>query len=123
MTCIVLRESFEILEIVFKQFVDDFKWIPEYDKIALWMEGNYGKGLIMYGSNGMGKTIIANKIMPVFFKHFLNRVMKIYDSQEMNEQLDIILEKRLLSIDDIGTEEQKVDYGEKRWAFPELWIL
>ena len=38
----------------------------------------------------------------------------------MNSKPDEVLSKRLLLIDDLGTENVSVKYGEKRMVFPEL---
>lgn len=96
------------------------KWLPEYDQIAEWLRDNQGKGLFMFGANGRGKTILSKTVIPAIIKKFYSRIISTYDAQQMNEKLDEILGKRVISLDDIGTEDVRVDYGEKRWAFPEI---
>lgn len=116
-----VHNSEEFLRQSFEYFIGaDYQFLPEYKRVVSWMENNKGLGMILYGSTGRGKTVISQKIMPVFFKMFFDMILKTYSASEMNKDLDLILDKRLLSIDDIGTEEQKFKYGEKRWAFPEV---
>jgi len=110
----------KIFSNLFKELIPDFKYLPEYEQVTNWLENNKGKGLALIGANGRGKTIIGRLIIPVLFvinhqKHF-TRV----NAQEMNENLDDILRRRLITIDDIGVEDQRVVYGERRWAFPEV---
>jgi DNA replication protein DnaC len=38
----------------------------------------------------------------------------------MNNEIDVILSKHLISLDDIGTEEVSVKYGNRRQAFAEI---
>lgn len=118
--CFRIKNSKEFFNITAKKLIRNFEWLPEYEKVIDWMENNECKGLILHGSNGRGKTMIAKKIIPVFFKYFFNRYISFYNAQEMNEKLDEILLKKLIILDDIGTEEQKIYFGDKRWAFPEI---
>lgn len=96
------------------------KYLPEYDQVLDWIQNNEGKGLAMIGANGRGKTIIGKYIIPILFAQCHAKIFKTVDAQEMNAKLDELLKKRLLSIDDLGTEGQRIIYGEKRWALPEI---
>ncbi|MFV0331131.1 MAG: hypothetical protein ACK5M3_14185, partial [Dysgonomonas sp.] len=40
--------------------------------------------------------------------------------QEMNKYIDDVLKKHVISLDDIGTEDISVNYGNKRQAFAEV---
>lgn len=40
--------------------------------------------------------------------------------QEMNHKLDEVLTKGIISLDDIGSEEMMIKYGERRLAFAEI---
>jgi len=105
---------------VFKHVVPVFKMLSEYSQVITWLKNNRGKGLFLTGMNGRGKTVIGRYIIPILFQEFHNKVFTRADSQEMNARLNELLKKRFLSIDDIGTEDQRVVYGERRWSFPEL---
>lgn len=96
------------------------KWLPEYDQIAEWLRDNQGRGLFMFGANGRGKTILSKTVMPAIILKYYSRVVSAYDAQQMNEQLEVILKKRVISLDDIGTEGESVEFGKRRWAFPEI---
>lgn len=98
----------------------DVKWLPEYEKVSEWLRDNQGRGLFLYGANGRGKTVLAKIVIPAIILKYYRRVVSTYDAQQMNEKLEEILKKRVISLDDIGTEDVRVDYGEKRWAFPEI---
>lgn len=95
-------------------------WLPEYEAVADWLTDNRGKGLFLYGNCGRGKSILCRYVLPAIFLSRLNRVVRVYDIQEMNSDIDGVLTKRLVSLDDIGTEEVSVKYGERRMAFAEV---
>ena len=123
---IKIENSKDILTAAFEYFIKKldlnktFTWLPEYDQVAEWLNDNNGSGLFLYGANGRGKTLLSQIILPaIFLKHF-RKVIHICDAQEMNRTLDNLLSKKILSVDDIGTEDIINDFGEKRWAFPEL---
>lgn len=99
---------------------DKAEWLPCYDSIAEWLSDNDGRGLLCYGSCGLGKSVICGKIIPVLLNHYHHKVVSIYEADSMNSHIDSVKEKHILYIDDIGTEGESVKYGERRMAFPEI---
>lgn len=95
-------------------------WLPEYADVASWLEGNNGKGLFMYGNCGRGKTLLARYVLPAILLEYAGRVVSCYDSQEMNEKIDAVLKKKIICIDDVGTEDTLSVYGNKRVPFYEV---
>lgn len=96
------------------------KWLPEYDHVADWMNMNEGRGLLMFGDCGRGKSLIGKYIMPVIFSHYMKKIMNVYSAQYFNQNIDEVLQNKIVYIDDIGTEEISNQYGNKRVAFSEL---
>ena len=37
-------------------------WLPEYEKVASWLNDNGGRGLFLYGTCGRGKSILAGML-------------------------------------------------------------
>lgn len=99
---------------------DNAKWLPEYEEVANWMSDNKGRGLLCFGNCGRGKTLICGKILPIVLNHYCRKVVSCYDSQQMNAELDAVKQKHIIYVDDIGTENLSIKYGEKRLAFAEL---
>ena len=94
--------------------------LPEYDHVIAWMQSNKGRGLLIIGSNGRGKTMIAKNILPLFFDYAMGKIVRCYHATEINDNADFILTRRIVVLDDVGTEDQFVKYGERRWIFPEI---
>ena len=113
-----------ILENCFKYFLGlentGFIWQSEYEKVANWLENNNGKGLMLYGDCGRGKSVLCRYVLPAILLKYQNKVVSVYDVQEINTKLDEVLNKHIISIDDIGTEEISVNFGNKRLAFSEI---
>lgn len=95
-------------------------WLPEYDKVADWLTDNQGKGLFMFGNCGRGKTILSRYAIPAILLKYKQLVVSTFDAQEMNADIDKVLTKHIVSLDDIGTEDIAVSYGNKRAAFAEI---
>ena len=74
------------------------QWLPEYQEVVSWLINNEGRVL----------------------NHYCRKVVSCYDSQQMNAELDSVKQKHIIYVDDIGTENLSVKYGEKRLAFAEL---
>lgn len=96
------------------------KHLPEYDQITDWMKSNHGRGLLIIGTNGRGKTMIAKNILPLFFDFAMGKIVRCYHATEINDNADFILTRRIVVLDDVGAEEQMVKFGERRWVFPEI---
>jgi DNA replication protein DnaC len=95
-------------------------WLPEYEEVADWLNDNQGRGLFLYGNCGRGKTVLARYVIPAILLKYDRKVVNCFDAQEMNTSLDEVLKKKIVCIDDIGTEEISVNYGNKRLAFLEV---
>jgi len=98
----------------------DFVWLPEYDQVAEWLANNQGRGLCLYGTNGTGKTVLIQKAIPALMFRFYGKIIKCFNYYDLNANADTIITRRILSIDDVGMESECVDFGNKRWVFPEI---
>ena len=91
-----------------------------YRPIVDWMTDNKGKGLLMFGGCGLGKSVIGMYILPLLIKDVHKKVVNIFSAQEFNKKIDEILKLHIIYIDDIGTEDNLNSYGNKRMPFAEL---
>lgn len=97
-----------------------FVWQSEYEEVAEWLTGNEGRGLFLYGDCGRGKSFLARYVLPAIILNYMQKVVSVYDVQQMNRNLDEVLTKHIISLDDIGTEEVSMQYGNRRFAFAEV---
>ncbi len=95
-------------------------WLKEYDDVCEWLTNNEGRGLFLYGDRGLGKTVICRYAIPAILLHYCNRVVTSFDMSEVNSDPDKVLAKHIISLDDIGTEEISVKFGERRSIIPEI---
>ena len=91
-----------------------------YRPIVDWMTDNKGKGLLMFGGCGLGKSVIGMYILPLLIKDVHKKVVNIFSAQELNQKIDDILKLHIIYVDDIGTEDNLNSYGNKRMPFAEL---
>lgn len=91
-----------------------------YRPIVDWMTDNKGKGLLMFGGCGLGKSVIGMYILPLLINDVHKKVVNIFSAQELNKKIDDILKLHIIYIDDIGTEDNLNSYGNKRMPFAEL---
>ena len=112
-----LGEKEEIKEMFIKAFkhydrtIDVYEHLPTYDLIIDWLCDNKGRGLMLMGKCGLGKSTILNYVIPAIFRTKTNKVLRSIPAKEIgaiekNDSLFII-------IDDLGTESIKNDYGTK----------
>jgi DNA replication protein DnaC len=97
-----------------------FVWLPEYNLVANWLADNKGKGLFLYGSVGTGKTFITRYVIPAILLKYKKLVVSSFDMTEVNADPEKVLSKRIIALDDIGTEDASVKFGEKRMVIPEI---
>lgn len=99
----------------------DAEWNERnYRPIVDWMTDNRGRGLLMMGGCGLGKTVIGMYILPLLIRDVHHKVVNIFTAQELNKKIDEILKLHVVYVDDIGTEDNLNSYGNKRCPFAEL---
>lgn len=107
----------EIKEMFIKSFeyydrtVEKYEHLPAYDEIIDWMVDTKGRGLMLMGECGLGKSTILNFVIPAIFRTRTNKILRSIPAKELgavdrNKAPFII-------IDDLGTESIKNDYGTK----------
>lgn len=97
------------------------KWIEKnYRPIVDWMSDNEGRGLLITGGCGLGKTLITKHILPLLLQDSCKKIVSIFSAQELNTKIDEILKLHIICIDDVGTEELVKIFGNVRCAFSEL---
>lgn len=102
------------------RFVAKPQWLPEYDDVVAWLENNEGRGLLCLGNCGRGKTLVCSRFIPVLEYLFYKKFVSCYDAIDLNNKIDEMKQKNLVSVDDIGTESEYLRYGEHRQPFSEL---
>lgn len=105
----------------------NFVWLPEYTKVVEWMKDNNGRGLLLKGNVGRGKTEIGRNILPAVINHHYSRIVNCYDAVDLSARKSEFLNNNWpLCIDDLGTEkdaksrdvfERLADQMEKRDRF------
>ena len=107
----------ELKEMFIKAFkhydrtIDVYNHLPEYDEIIDWLSDTKGRGLMLMGECGLGKSTILNYVIPAIFRTKTNKSMKSIPAKELKE-----IERSdasFIIIDDLGTESIKNDYGTK----------
>ena len=99
---------------------NEAKWLPDYERIAEWLTDNKGRGLLLAGKCGLGKSLIGMRIIPLLLSYYCRKVVSIYTAQELNFKPDEIIKRHVIYIDDVGTEDISNIYGNKRIPFAEL---
>lgn len=107
-------------ELIVQQQKHQFVWLPEYDDVIKWLENSDGKSLFLYGNCGRGKSLIARHIIPAAFYEYYNKIITVTDAITFAKNIDDIINRKFICVDDIGTEDFTNEYGSKRMAFSEL---
>jgi DNA replication protein DnaC len=121
---IMIDDSKKVFSETMKYFLSmenkEFVFLKEYDEIVEWLSNNNGRGMFMHGMCGRGKSLLARYVLPAIIASYCRKIVAIYDMAEVNANLDEVLKKNIISIDDVGTESEAVKYGERRMAFSEI---
>ena len=95
----------------YDQTVDEYVHLPAYEEIIDWMVDTKGRGLILMGTCGLGKSTILNYVLPAIFYVKVKKNLKSISAKDLG-----VIEKSpspFIIIDDLGTESIKNDYGTK----------
>ena len=107
-----------------------FEWLPEYNEIVEWMSNTNGKGLLLMGDCGRGKTTILRSIIPTIFYLKFNKVVKFISANDLNLPdlqrgintigWSIFSTSWCFNIDEVGTENAETNFGEKYEPFNKI---
>jgi len=106
-----LKEMFIKAFKYYDRTIDKYEHLPAYDEIIDWMEDTRGRGLMLMGECGLGKSTILNYVIPAIFRTKTNKVLRSIPAKEL-----AAVERNVapfIIIDDLGTESIKNDYGTK----------
>lgn len=100
-------------------------WLDCYDKIVDWLKDNKGKGIMVRGDMGTGKSLICRDIIPRILytkdennnQYFVNS----YDAYDLQRTpTEEMCLRNFVILDDIGVEGEYNHYGTKRNIFSEI---
>ena len=94
------------------------QWLPGYDRIAEWLTDNKGRGLLVVGTPGLGKSLICQKILPVILGGKERRILSV-DASDIKARFDELKTAHVVIIDDLGKEPRK-HFGNTDNSFFEL---
>lgn len=98
---------------------NSYQWLPPYDKIASWLSGNEGRGLLFVGTPGIGKSIICTEVLPAIIGGENRDQIPVVSAQDMRSRIDELRRARCVVIDDLGKEPRK-HFGDVDNTFFEL---
>lgn len=117
-----------IMERGFRYFVGEHsRWLDEYANVVKWLSNNNGKGLMLYGSNGRGKSVICKYIIPTALSYyspslklFNTRANDLRNLHPDNNEYYAMKIADVICIDDFGVESISNVFGEKRDVFSDI---
>ena len=119
---IKIPQAVQKIEMIGKQIYANFEMLEEYKLIADFFEnGTQGRSLALIGAPGTGKTFFATRLLPVLLKMELNKECTLVNATELADNLRKYKQQNYLVVDDVGTEEDAMEYGNKTHQFSE-WI-
>jgi len=106
-----LKEMFIKAFKYYDRTIYKYEHLSSYDEIIDWMVDTRGRGLMLMGECGLGKSTILNYVIPAIFRTKTNKVLRSIPAKEL-----AAVERNVapfIIIDDLGTESIKNDYGTK----------
>ena len=106
-----LKEMFIKAFKYYDRTIDKYEHLHSYDEIIDWLVDTRGRGLMLMGECGLGKSTILNYVIPAIFRTKTNKVLRSIPAKEL-AAVDRNVAPFII-IDDLGTESIKNDYGTK----------
>lgn len=108
------QELEDAMTAILSSMGEQLVWLPEYNRVADWLSDNHGKGLFMFGNCGRGKSLLARYAIPAIIRAFSRRIVSVVDCGSQQVNIDEILRRKLIVLDDVGVEVDRIDYGTRR---------
>lgn len=108
------QELEQAMTAILSSMGERLEWLPEYDRVADWLADNNGKGLFLFGNCGRGKSLLARYAIPAIIRAFSRRIVSVVDCGSQQVNIDEILRRKLIVLDDVGVEVDRIDYGTRR---------
>lgn len=101
---------------------EQYKPQSEYGAIKDWITDNEGRGLLLMGNCGRGKTFIARNVIPRIYEGMAGKIVNFFRIVDITtgEKIEEVKRCRFAVLDDVGTEQVLNEYGSKRLVFDEL---
>jgi len=97
--------------------IQEFKMLPEYEKIVDWMEDNHGKGLMLQGDCGRGKSVIVSGVIPAIFFMRFGIVLHPFHADNIPDAIQQLSKLQTVVVDEVGVEPMANDFGGKYEGF------
>lgn len=91
----------------------------DYQGVINWLSNNQKKGLLIMGSVGRGKTLIARFVIPLILNRCLRKTVSFNSMVKLRTIKDIqeAMNSKIIVLDDLGVENIVSEYGNKIDAF------
>lgn len=87
---------------------EKMRWLPDYDKVVSWLSDNKGKGLLIAGTPGLGKSVLCCDVLPpILGGSDWHRKIKVVKAADMRQRYDELLKARCIVIDDLGKDPRR----------------
>ena len=98
------------------------EWLEGYERIADWLTDNRGMSIVVTGPYGVGKTILCMHVLPALIRRFHGKCFEKLRATELCNEANYrkAIAAKFIVIDDVGTEGQFVDYGNRHEVFSEI---
>lgn len=95
-----------------------YEWQQGYDRVVDWLTDNKGRGLLVVGTPGRGKSLLCEKILPRILGNG-GRPIPFVMAKEIRDRLEDLKKEPIVIIDELGKEPRK-HFGDIDNAFFEL---
>ena len=98
------------------------EWLNGYDLIADWLRYNKGMSIVVTGPYGVGKTILCMHVIPTLIARFHGIYCEKFRATELCNEGNYrkAMKTKYIVVDDVGTEGQFVDFGNRHEVFSEI---
>lgn len=119
---ISIANAKEVLTGIASTIVPTFVWENGYDGISQWLNDNNGRGIVLSGPCGTGKSLMAS-VVCIALNICFRKMPIMVTAAQMNKRCEELIEEKcggIVYVDDIGRESESVVYGNRTVAFADI---